>query len=139
MNFLTQFSDFNPLVENVFDNSITEQVGYRSTEQIVKSYINAGEALHAFRHSELYDYPDRTKDVDDYPDLSDIDPTRSLDFDEIDAIQTMRSLDLKLKSDKTKNSSVSDLNSKETVIVSDKDILSNPGTTDAGSASSERQ
>ena len=114
MKFFTQFSDFNPLIEGDFDNSITEQVGYRSTEQIVKSYINAGEALHAFRHSELYDFPDRSKDVDDYPDLSDIDPTRSLDFDEIDAVNAMRELDFKFKSVMNDNSD-SDLNKKDSL------------------------
>ena len=103
MIFFTQFSKFNPKIEKDFPETSTEQVGYRSTEQIVKSYLNAGEALHAFRHSELYDYPDTSKDVDYFPDLEDIDPTRSLDFDEIDAVQAIRSLNEKIKDDLSSN------------------------------------
>lgn len=113
MNFFTQFSKFNPNIEKDFPETPTEQVGYRSTEQIVKSYLNAGEALHAFRHSELYDYPDQSKDVDDFPDLEDIDPTRSLDFDEIDAVQAIRALDKKIKDDLLKSKDKSDLISSE--------------------------
>ena len=93
--------------------------------------------MHAFRHSELYDFPDRSKDVDDYPDLSDIDPTRSLDFDEIDAVNAMRELDFKFKSVMNDNSD-SDLNKKDSLTSPhQQNISSNPETTDAGSASSE--
>ena len=113
MIFFTQFSKFNPNIENDFPETSTEQVGYRSTEQIVKSYLNAGEALHAFRHSELYDYSDTSKDVDDFPDLEDIDPTRSLDFDEIDAVQAIRALDKKIKDDLSSKKDKSDLISNE--------------------------
>lgn len=113
MNFFTQFSKFNPKIEKDFPETSTEQVGYRSTEQIVKSYLNAGEALHAFRHSELYDYPDRSSDVDDFPDLEDIDPTRSLEFDEIDALQAIRALDKKIKDDLSKQKDKSDLSVSE--------------------------
>lgn len=113
MTFFTQFSKFNPIIEKDFSETQTEQVGYRSTEQIVKSYLNAGEALHAFRHSELYDYSDTSKDVDDFPDLEDIDPTRSLEFDEIDAVQAIRALDKKIKDDLSKLNDKSNLISSE--------------------------
>lgn len=126
MNFFTQFSKFNPIIEKDFPETPTEQVGYRSTEQIVKSYLNAGEALHAFRHSELYDYPDQSKDVDDFPDLEDIDPTRSLEFDEIDAVQAIRALDKKIKDDLSKQKDKSDLSvSENSNIAQEKDIEEN--------------
>ena len=124
MIFFTQFSKFSPKIENDFPETSTEQVGYRSTEQIVKSYLNAGEALHSFRHSELYDYPDQSNDVDDFPDLEDIDPTRSLDFDEIDAVQAIRALDKKIKYDLSKSKKdKSDLTSDDNIkIAQQKDI-----------------
>ena len=124
MIFFTQFSKFSPKIENDFPETSTEQVGYRSTEQIVKSYLNAGEALHSFRHSELYDYPDQSNDVDDVPDLEDIDPTRSLDFDEIDAVQAIRALDKKIKYDLSKSKKdKSDLTSDDNIkIAQQKDI-----------------
>lgn len=101
--FLSYWSDILLNGENDFSPSPTEQVGYRTVEQQVNSFIQAGQRLDAFRRG-LYDYDG---DVDDFEDAEDLDPTSSPDFDEIDAQRILENVEtsVKLKTKQTLSTS----------------------------------
>lgn len=91
--FLSYWSDILLDGEKDFSPSSTEQVGYRSVQQQVNSFLQAGERLDAFRRG-VYDYDG---DVDDFSDAEDLDPTSSPDFDEIDAQRILESVEVSVK------------------------------------------
>ena len=91
--FLPYWSDFLLNGEKDFSPSSTEQVGYRSVQQQVNSFLQAGERLDAFRRG-VYDYDG---DVDDFVDAESLDPTSSLDFDEIDAQRILENVEASVK------------------------------------------
>lgn len=101
--FLSYWSDILLNGENDFSPSSTEQVGYRSVQQQVNSFLQAGQRLDAFRRG-LYDYDG---DVDDFEDAEELDPTSSLDFDEIDAQRILENVEasVKLKAKQTLSAS----------------------------------
>lgn len=101
--FLSYWSDFFLNGEKDFSPSSTEQVGYRSVQQQVNSFLQAGKRLDAFRRG-LYDYDG---DVDDFEDAEELDPTSSLDFDEIDAQRILENVEssVKLKAEQTPSAS----------------------------------
>lgn len=92
-NFLSYWSDVLLNGENDFSPSSTEQVGYRSVQQQVNSFLQAGRHLDAFRRG-LYDY---VGDVDDFQDAEELDPTSSPDFDEIDAQRILENVESSVK------------------------------------------
>lgn len=91
--FLSYWSDILLSGEKDFSPSSTEQVGYRSVEQQVNSFIQAGQRLDAFRRG-LYDYDG---DIDDFADAEELDPTSSPDFDEIDAQRILENVEASVK------------------------------------------
>lgn len=91
--FLSYWSDILLNGEKDFSPSPTEQVGYRSVQQQVNSFLQAGQRLDAFRRG-LYDYDG---DVDDFDDAEELDPTSSPDFDEIDAQRILESVEASVK------------------------------------------
>ena len=97
--FLSYWSDILLNGEKDFSPSSTEQVGYRSVQQQVNSFLQAGRHLDAFRRG-LYDYDG---DVDDFEDAEELDPTSSPDFDEIDAQRILEGVEssVKLKAKQT--------------------------------------
>lgn len=101
--FLSYWSDILLNGEKDFSPSPTEQVGYRSVQQQVNSFLQAGQRLDAFRRG-LYDYDG---DVDDFDDAESLDPTSSPDFDEIDAQRILENVEasVKLKAKQTPSAS----------------------------------
>ena len=129
MRFFSYFNPPEPFIQSDFLQSETEQVGYRTTEQIVKSYLQAGVNLLEHRRNEDYDYSDTTTDVIDYPDLDDVDPTRDLDFDEVDAVNIQRAVSQKISDElasvvkkKSSKKQTNDTNSETKSEVSSPDI-----------------
>lgn len=127
--FFSYFNPPKPFIQSDFSQSETEQVGYRTTEQIVKSYLQAGVNLLEHRRNEDYDYFDTTTDVIDYPDLDDVDPTRDLDFDEVDAVNIQRAVSQKISDElasvtkkKSSKKQTKDINSETNSEVSSPDI-----------------
>lgn len=91
--FLSYWSDILLNGEKDFSPSSTEQVGYRSVQQQVNSFLQAGQRLDAFRRG-YYDYDG---DVDDFDDAEELDPTSSPDFDEIDAQRILENVEASVK------------------------------------------
>ena len=86
----------SPELEGSFSPSKTEQVGYRTVEQQINSFLQAGQMLNDYRRG-VYDFNDVSQDLEDFPDVEEIDITRSPDFDEIDAQRTMEHLETVVK------------------------------------------
>ena len=94
--FVSYWHSGSPELEKSFSPSKTEQVGYRSVEQIVNSFMQAGQRLDDYRRG-VYDFNNVHSDVDDFPDVEDINITRSPDFDEIDAQRALESVETEVK------------------------------------------
>ena len=94
--FQSYWKSVNPPLEGDFSPTKTEQVGYRTVEQQVKSFLSAGQMLNDYRRG-VYDFNNIHDDVDDFPDAEDIDPTRKPGFDEIDAQRTLEVVEAEVK------------------------------------------